>query len=155
MKKKNLNNLFVCWIFLVCLFISGCVKNSFNNESLTPITPNPTQNIEIVNTIIENPEPQIINEYGNCSFTAKCSNNIQGIWYFVSPDWDAQYTVENINDYAKNLMVTINGNTIYLMNVPGTLDGWMIYCEYPNGLVTIPVTITVNHFIDETDIYLN
>ena len=157
--KKNLNNLFICSIILIfiCLFISGCAKKPFiNNESVVSPVPNPTPIIEVANTIIDNLEPQIVNEHGNCSFTAKCSKNLQGTWYFISPDWDAQFTIEDINSYAKDLRIVINGNTIYLINIPRGLSGWMIYCEYPDGLVTIPAIITVNYEEDWTfDPYAN
>lgn len=148
--KKQSKIFIIYFLTIITLLCAGCKKNPpevtpIASPMVTEIITEPTTPIMQVNKIEVNPESQEINEHGSCIFIAKCSNNLQGTWYFVSPDWDAQYTVENIKTYAKDLRVTVNDNVLYLINVPKTMGGWMVYCEFPGGLITTTATITVNY----------
>lgn len=149
---KKLSKLFI--ILFIIISLTGCTKQTIQTSAPTfvPIV----SSIPTEVTIITNPEPQTVNEYQACSFTAKSSNGIPGTWYFISPNFDAQYDIENIvANYAKDLKITVNNDSINLSNIPRQMNGWMIYCDFANGLTTTPVTITVNYYSDGYDPYLN
>ena len=154
MKKwpNPISKFLLYFILIFSCLITGCDKIAnppiINNQEIetTPTT---------FGTIIIQPQSQEVEENGSCSFIAIRDDNAQGIWYFISPDWDAQYNIESIKDYAPSLEIyTIDNNILRLNNIPRNLNGWNIYCAYPDEKITDVVTLTIKNLNNNEDIYL-
>lgn len=159
--KKQPNPIIKFFLYFILIFtclLTGCDKIINNTvPTSTPQlveVPQPVPTIE-PETIIIQPQSQEVEENGFCSFMAVRSDNAQGTWYFISPDWDAQYSINTIKDYAPTLTINIIYNELRLNYIPRTMNGWNVYCAYPDGSTTEIATITIKNLNNNEDPYLN
>lgn len=99
----------------------------------TPIpTPSPTPaNLPIVT---KNPTDETVIVNGTCLFVAKYQNAIWAVWHFVSPDGTRDLGFEVAQKEFPTLKIIDGGtNILTLQNIPETLNGWKVYCEFSNN----------------------
>ncbi len=118
---------------------------TFPTVDPTPTTPDPYKDLP---KITKSPTDETVDEGGSCSFIGNYENAIWAVWHFVSPDGKTDYRYEKAADEFKP--VVIEGGDVShlkLRNIPYSLNGWRVYCEYSNyaGAVrTNMATVWVN-----------
>jgi hypothetical protein len=114
-------------------------------ESPTPTTPDPYKDLP---KITKSPTDETVDEGGSCSFIGNYENAIWAVWHFVSPDGKTDYAYDKAADEFKPVIIE-GGDVSHLRlkNIPYSLNGWRVYCEYSNyaGAVrTNMATVWVN-----------
>ena len=109
------------------------VKNAGGDVVVvTPDSPAPATDNDPP-TITKSPTDETVDEGGSCSFIGGHKNAIWAVWHFVSPDGKTDYRYEKAVEEFKP--VVIEGGDIShlkLKNIPYSLNGWRVYCEYSN-----------------------
>ena len=83
--------------------------------------------------VITHPEPQIVIEGGKCTFTASAKGDTGITWRMQSPDGSEDFPLTDAPKHFKGLKVSgKNSDKLTLSNIPGELDGWLVYCRYSN-----------------------
>ena len=114
---------------------------------IDPSTPPPTTDNDPP-IITKSPTDETVDEGGSCSFIGGYKNAIWAVWHFVSPDGKIDYRYEKAGEEFKP--VVIEGGDVShlkLMNIPYSLNGWRVYCEYSNyngSVRTNMATVWVN-----------
>lgn len=98
--------------------------------------------------IVTQPEPQIVIEGGSCAFTASASGDTGITWRLQSPDGSEDFPFTDAPTHFKGLKVSgKNSDKLTLSDIPGGMDGWLVYCRYANkagktdtGMVPLFVT---------------
>ena len=114
-------------------------------DPVAPPTPDPYKDLP---TITKSPTDETVDEGGSCSFIGGFENAIWAVWHFVSPDGKTDYRYEKAAEEFKP--VVIEGGDIShlkLKNIPYSLNGWRVYCEYSNyagSVRTNMATVWVN-----------
>ena len=89
--------------------------------------------------VTKSPTDETVAIGGSCYFVAKYENAIWAEWHFVSPDGrrDLDYD-EAAKEFPSMEIVKGYASTMQLKNIPGSLDGWRVYCRFSNnsGAVT-------------------
>ena len=81
--------------------------------------------------VITHPEPQIVIIGGKCTFTASAKGNTGITWRIQSPDGSEDFPFTDAPKHFEGLKVSgKNSNTLSLSNIPGEMDGWLVYCRY-------------------------
>lgn len=81
--------------------------------------------------VITHPEPQIVIEGGKCTFTATGKGHTGITWRIQSPDGSEDFPFTDAPQHFQGLKVSgKNSNNLTLSNIPGEMDGWMVYCRY-------------------------
>ncbi len=84
-------------------------------------------------TVVTQPEPQIVIEGGKCTFTASAKGDTGITWRLQSPDGSEDFPLTDAPKHFKGLKVSgKNSDKLTLSNIPGELDGWLVYCRYAN-----------------------
>ena len=124
------------------------VKNAGGDVVVvTPDSPAPATDNDPP-TITKSPTDETVDEGGSCSFIGGHKNAIWAVWHFVSPDGKTDYRYEKAVEEFKP--VVIEGGDIShlkLKNIPYSLNGWRVYCEYSNyngSVRTNMATVWVN-----------
>lgn len=83
--------------------------------------------------VVTQPEPQIVIEGGSCVFTAAAKNDTGITWRLQSPDGSEDFPMTDAPQRFKGLKVSgKNSDKLTLSNIPGEMDGWLVYCRYAN-----------------------
>lgn len=142
------------------MLLSGCVKESTSKiieaepsnsptiieNILTPSiipAPSPTLIPTIQVTpkvfpdlpkVIKNPMPEVVWEGYDCWFIADYKNALWAVWHFVDPSGMFDLTYWEMAYYFPDLGIE-NGmySNLYLYNIPYSINGWRVYCEYSNN----------------------
>ena len=94
-------------------------------------TPQPTSPIPV---ITKNPVDEVVDEGGECYFTARYENATIAVWHFVSPDGKTDLAYQAAQDLFPTTEI-INGmySNLHLKNISYDLNGWRVYCRYSNS----------------------
>lgn len=83
--------------------------------------------------IISHPAPQIVEAGESCVFTASAKGHTGITWRLQSPDGREDFPFTDAPNHFKGLKISgKNSNKLTLKNIPGEMDGWMVYCRYSN-----------------------
>ena len=114
---------------------------------ITPESPKPDPYKDLPK-ITKSPTDETVDEGGSCSFIGNYENAIWAVWHFVSPDGKTDYRYENaVNVFTGLVIEGGDVSHLKLKNIPYSLNGWRVYCEYSNyaGAVrTNMATVWVN-----------
>lgn len=97
--------------------------------------------------VITQPQSQTVVEGGSCTFTASALNKTAATWRLQSPDGSQDFPFTDAPERFSGLKVAgKNGDRLRLSNIPGEMDGWLVYCRYASKggkTDTRKVTLTV------------
>lgn len=83
--------------------------------------------------ILTHPDPQIVIEGGRCVFEASAKGETGITWRLQSPDGRQDYPFTDAPKHFRGLTVSgKNSDKLSLSNIPGEMDGWLVYCRYSN-----------------------
>ena len=87
----------------------------------------------VLPTVTKNPTDETVEEGGSCLFLAGYENAVLAVWHFVSPDGQTDMTYEAAQAAFPSLEIR-NGmySNLQLRNIPYSLNGWRVYCQYSN-----------------------
>ncbi len=95
--------------------------------------------------IVTQPTPQITLEGGSCTFTASAKGNTGITWRLMTPDGSEDFPFTNAAEHFPGLKVSgKNSDKLTLSNIPGEMDGWLVYCRYS----------TRSSFVDTEKVFL-
>ena len=86
--------------------------------------------------ITKHPGGETVEEGGSCAFTVKATNVETYSWFFVSDN--VVIPVKEKDDYFPGLKYSgDHSKKLKLSNIPASLDGWSVMCEFSNELETV------------------
>ena len=118
----------------------------------------PTPTTQLIPTITKNPTAETVTEGATAIFIARASSYTSITWQLISPDGN---TVLSNNDIAVNYpRVTVQGigtDTLKLVNVPATLNGWKARAVFTTAsgstLISDAAVLNVSEFFTQIPHY--
>ncbi|MBQ4073930.1 MAG: hypothetical protein IJD39_01845 [Clostridia bacterium] len=81
--------------------------------------------------IVKQPQSQNAVEGGSCTFSAYAKGHTGITWRLCSPDGAEDFPFTYAAEHFPGLQVSgKNSHNLTLKNIPGKMDGWIIYCVY-------------------------
>ena len=83
--------------------------------------------------ITTQPKPCSVVKGGSCEFNAAAKNDTGITWRLQSPDGSQDFPFTNAPEYFSGLKISgKNSDRLTLRDIPGEMDGWIVYCRYSN-----------------------
>ncbi len=85
--------------------------------------------------VTKHPTGETVKAGGTCQFIARYKNAKWAVWHFTSPDGsrDLDYTAA-ANAFPGLVIKGGYTNVLDLLNIPDTLNGWSVYCDFSNDV---------------------
>lgn len=102
-------------------------------------------------TITRHPEDRTVVEGGSCTFTAAGKGHTGITWRLCSTDGTEDFPFTNAADHFPGLRVSgKNSNKLTLKNIPGEMDGWLVYCVYSTKTEKVPTDAAILRVTDRS-----
>ena len=109
-------------------------------------TPTPTPSLPV---ITKDPTDETVDVGGDCLFIGGCSNALNTVWHFVSPDGktDYRYDAQEIKTAFPGLRIQFEygEDYLHLLDIPAQMNGWRACCEYSNNVGSVRTGYAVVH----------
>lgn len=101
--------------------------------------------------VLTQPESQTVVEGSSCTFTAKAKGHTGITWRLRSPDGREDFPLTDAAEHFPGLRVSgKNSNNLKLKNIPGKMDGWLVYCVYSTKSRKTETDAAILHVTDRS-----
>ena len=128
---------------------SNATTEATPTPTVTPTptaTPTPTPSLPV---ITKDPTDETVDVGGDCLFIGGCSNALNTVWHFVSPDGktDYRYDAQEIKTAFPGLRIQFEygEDYLHLLDIPAQMNGWRACCEYSNNVGSVRTGYAVVH----------
>ncbi|MCR5088052.1 MAG: hypothetical protein K6C08_00895 [Oscillospiraceae bacterium] len=118
---------------------SGPIQTAVPTAAATPV-PAATPAVSAQTTagypvVTKHPTGETVKAGGSCQFIARYKDAKWAVWHFTSPDGsrDLDYNAA-ASEFPKLVIKGGYTNVLDLLNVPDTLNGWSVYCDFSNDV---------------------
>ena len=102
-------------------------------------------------TITRHPEDQTVVEGGSCTYAAAGKGHTGITWRLCSPDGTEDFPFTYAAEHFPGLRVSgKNSNKLTLKNIPGEMDGWLVYCVYSTKAEKEPTDVAILRVTDRS-----
>lgn len=94
--------------------------------------------------VTKQPTAEVVWEGYDCWFIANYTDAIWAVWHFVDPSGLIDLTYWEMAFYFPDLGIE-NGmySNLHLYNIPYSVNGWRVYCEYSNNVGSVKTDLAL------------